>query len=460
MSAPAPVPPPSPRRKGGTRWIIAAAVVLLLVLGGLAVWKRSHAPKGTPVTTERAVVRDITQVVTATGKIQPEVEVIISPEDFGEITALPFDDGDHVKKGDLIVKIKPDLYQAQVDQQTAAVTAARSASTRAKATLEKAVSDFNQYQDLHQRHLVSDADYVTYKTACDVAKADYASSLAAVNQAEGFLAQAKDALSKTVIYSPITGTVTSRSCQVGQRVVATGSFAGTEIMRVADLSHMEVWVNVNEDDVPNVRVGNRVVISVDAYPDRKFEGTVKEIESSAAGTGATGSGSAAQSAGASSNDITNFVVKITVTDRDAHLLRPGMSATADIQTQSVHDVVAVPIQSVTVRAAGGLSAEEMEAKKAKEQQEKTGNQVTAAAEKRSAKRDQQLLRRVVFLRSGDKVKLVPVETGIADDTWIEVKSGVKAGDEVVSGTYAAISRTLKDGAAIRVERPKKAEGAN
>jgi len=451
---------PPPARKGRTVWIVATFAALLVVLGVLAAVKRGHSQTGTLVTTEKAVVRDITQVVTATGKIQPEVEVIISPEDFGEITALPFDDGDHVKQGDLIVRIKPDLYQAQVDQQAAAVTAARSASVRAKATLEKAVSDFGQYEDLHQRHLVSDADYVTYKTACDVARADYASALAGVNQAEGLLAQARDSLSKTVIYSPITGTVTSRSCQVGQRVVATGSFAGTEIMRVADLSHMEVWVNVNEDDVPNVKVGNRVVISVDAFSDRKFEGVVKEIESSAAGTGATGSGSAAQSSGSSGNDITNFVVKITVTDKDSHLLRPGMSATADIQTQSAHDVVAVPIQSVTVRAAGGLSAEEMETKKAQEQQEKSGNAVSAAAQKQAAKRDQELLRRVVFVRSGDKVKLVPVETGIADDTWIEVKGGVKAGDEVVSGTYAAISRTLKDGAAIRIEKPKKAEGAN
>jgi HlyD family secretion protein len=460
MPAAAPLPPSTPSRKRGARWIIASFVALLLVLGGLAAWKRSHTPVGIVVSTEHAVRRDITQVVTATGKIQPQVEVIISPEDFGEITALPFDDGDHVKAGDLIVRIKPDLYQAQVDQQTAAVTAARSASVHAKATLEKAISDFAQYEDLHQRHLVSDADYVTYKTACDVARADYASSLAGVKQAEGLLAQARDSLSKTVIYSPITGTVTSRSCQVGQRVVATGSFAGTEIMRVADLSHMEVWVNVNEDDVPNVRVGNPVVIGVDAYSDRKFDGVVKEIESSAAGTGATGSGSAAQSAGTSGNDITNFVVKITVTDRDAHLLRPGMSATADIQTQSVHDVVAVPIQSVTVRAAGGLSAEELETKKAQEQQEKSGNAVSAAAQQQAAKRDQELLRRVVFVRTGDKVKLRPVQTGIADDTWIEIKSGVQAGDEVVSGTYAAISRTLKDGTAVRLEKPKKGEGAN
>jgi HlyD family secretion protein len=455
--SPASTPAPSRARN---RWLIAGGIVLLAVLGVLAWYKGRHRSDGISVATEHAVVRDITQVVTATGKIQPEVEIKISPEVYGEITALPFDDGDRVRKGDLIVRIKPDLYQAGVDQAAASVAAAQSSAVHYRANMEKATSDWNQYQDLYQRHLVSDSDYVQYRTAFDMAKADYASAVAAVQQAAGTLSQAKDALSKTVIYSPIDGTVTSRSSQVGERVQSSTSFAGTEIMRVADLGHMELWVNVNEDDVPNVKLGNRVVISVDAYPDRKFDGTVKEIESSAAGSGATGSGSAAQASGTSGNDITNFVVKITVTDRDSNLVRPGMSATADIQTQSVHDVVAVPIQSVTVRAEGGLSAEEMEAKKAQEQQEKSGNAVSAAAERKSAKRDQELLHRVVFIRDGDKVKLRGVETGIADDTWIEVKSGIKAGDEVVSETYAAISRTLKDGSVVRVEAPKKTEGAN
>jgi HlyD family secretion protein len=217
---------------------------------------------------------------------------------------------------------------------------------------------------------------------------------------------------------------------------------------------MEVRVTVNENDIPNVKVGDNVVISIDAYPDRKFSGAVREIGSSAAGAGATGSGSAAQAASTTGDEVTNFLVKIRVADRDVQL-RPGMSATADIETQTVENVVAVPIQSVTVRAEGGLTSEEVEERQAKESEEKSGNTSTAPAGRKEARRTRDLLQRVVFLKQGGKVKLQRVDTGIADNTWIEVKQGVRAGDEVVSGSYAAISRTLKDGAAVQPEQPKK-----
>ena len=194
-------------------------------------------------------------------------------------------------------------------------------------------------------------------------------------------------------------------------------------------------------------------ISIDAYPDRKFNGTVREIAASAENNGASGSGTSAQSSGTVSDEVTNFIVKIRVADKDV-ALRPGMSATADIETQTVKDAVAIPIQSVTVRAAGGLTADELEQKKAKEVHERSGNDIDVSVEKIDAQRDREKLQRVVFVRSGDKVKLQKVETGIADNTMIEVKSGLKPGDEVVSGTYAAISRLLKDGSKIRIEKPK------
>jgi len=239
-------------RKSATKWLIAGGIVLVAAICAAAWYKSRHAVQGIPVTTEKAVVRTITQVVTATGKIQPEIEVKITSEVYGEIVELPFREGALVKKGDLIVKIKPDLYQAQFDQQTAAVNVAKSAAVRSQANLSKAALDLRRYQDLYDRKIASDSDYMLYKTAYDTAKADEVSALATVQQVGGSLKQAADALSKTAIYSPMDGTVSSRSCEVGERVQAATSFAGSEIMRVADLGNMEVRVTVNENDIPNV----------------------------------------------------------------------------------------------------------------------------------------------------------------------------------------------------------------
>jgi HlyD family secretion protein len=222
-------------------------------------------------------------------------------------------------------------------------------------------------------------------------------------------------------------------------------------MRVADLGNMELRVLVNENDIVNVKINDRAVISIDAYPSRKFSGAVSEISSSAQGTGQANSQAAAQS-----TEVTNFLVKIRVTDREIPL-RPGMSATADIETKTVENVIAVPIQSVTVRAEGGKTSEELQEQKAKEAREKSGNELEVADEKAQARRTREQLKRVVFIKSGNKVRMQNVETGIADNTHIEVTSGVKAGDEVVSGTYAAISRRLKDGATIMLEKAKPAE---
>ena len=437
---------------------VTGAVVLVVLIAAGAYLRSRKTDAGLAVSTEKAAIRTITQVVTATGKIQPEKEVKISPEVYGEIIELPYREGMRVTKGELIVRIKPDLYQAQVDQQTAAVASARGFAIHAAASVEKARSDLRQYEDLHHRQLVSDSDYTTFKTAYDVACADQVSALANVQQQEGLLSGARDSLSKTVIYAPIDGTVSSRSSEVGERVVATGSFTGTEIMRVADLSNMEVQVNVNENDMPNVKVGDPAIISIDAYPDRKFSGAVKEIASSSENTGASGSGTAAQSSGTTADEVTNFLVKIRIADRDIQL-RPGMSATADIETQTAPNVVAVPIQSVTVRASDGLTAEEFELKKTKEAQEKSGSDLKLEPGKKEARRDREALQRVVFIRTGGTVRLQAVETGIADDTYIEVKHGVQPGDEIVSGAYAAISRKLKNGSAVYLEpaKPKTAD---
>ena len=227
-------------------------------------------------------------------------------------------------------------------------------------------------------------------------------------------------------------------------------------MRVANLEDMELRVKVNENDIVNVKIGDRAIISIDAYPGRKLSGTVREIGSSALNSGASGSGAAAQAAGSVSDEVTNFLVKIRIGDRDVQL-RPGMSATADIETQTVENVVAVPIQSVTVRAEGGLTSDEIQQKKAKEAQEKSGNSLEVTNEREEARRNREKMQRVVFIKTGDTVKMQSVETGIADNTHIEIKSGVKEGEEIVSGSYAAISRRLKDGMKVQIEKPRKAE---
>ena len=450
MKASLPATAPKSKR---TLYIILGLVGLSLLVSGV-MYRSSHATPPQAITVEKSEVRTITQVVTATGKIQPETEVKISSEVFGEIIELPFREGAKVKKGDLLVKLKPDLYQTQVDQQSAAVESAKATLVRAKAKFDQSTSDLKRYEDLFHRNLASDSEYVQYKTNHEMAKADFLAATANVRQVQGVLGQMQNQLSKTVIYSPMDGIISARASEIGERVVATGSFTGTEMMRVADLTNMEVQVNVNENDVPNVKLGDHAVLSIDAYPDRKFSGFVKEIASSSEGSAASGSGSSAQASGASADQVTNFLVKIRVADRDIQL-KPGMSATADIETQTASNVIAVPIQSVTVRAEGGLTTEEVQKNELKAAQDKSGNDLAVSSDKENAKRMRNALQRVVFVKVGDVVKMKQVVTGIADNTWIEVKSGVAANEEIVSGTYAAISRKLKDGMKVIIEVPKK-----
>jgi HlyD family secretion protein len=443
-SSPKSVPPKKSRK---LLWILLG-VVLLGGLVAAAVIKKRGTEKATAVTTEKAVVKTITQVVSATGKIQPEVEVKISPEVSGEIIELPFREGAQVKRGDLLITIKPDNYRYQVDQREADLSAARAGALQNKSQLMKAEEDFRRSEDLFAKKLISDSEHTASKTQFEVAKANFENSQAQIRRAEGLLKQARDLLEKTTIYAPMDGTISARNSEIGERVVATGQFTGTEVMRVADLANMEVRVNVNENDVVNVKVGDRARLTIDAFPNRKFGGTVKEIASAARTQGLN-----------TQEEVTNFQVKIRVTEADVPL-RPGMSATADIETRTVENVVAVPIQSVTVRTREGAKtidqlAQDRDAKAKETQGEGAASAVNERQQRERERADREALQRVVFLRDGDKVKQVPVETGIADTTHIQIKSGLKDGDEVVSGSFSVITRTLKDGMAVRVEKAKK-----
>src|SRR5436305_2640427 len=433
------------RRSRRRRYILfgSIGVVLLLIIISVIASKRE---KPIPVTTEKAVRKTILQTVSATGKVQPETEVKISPEVAGEIIELPVEDGMPVKKGDLLVKIKPDSYKAQLEQQEAAISSAKAVNLQQKATLAKTESDLKRAQDLFAKKMISESEFSVAQTARDVAKSTFESSQHEIERAEAGSSQARDQLAKTTIYSPINGTITILNSKLGDRVVATNQFAGTEVMRVADLSSMEAQVDVNENDVVNVKVGDKALVTIDAYGDRKLHGTVVQI----ANTGKT-SGAGTQ------EEVTNFEVKTHIDENDVKL-RPGMSCTAEIQTNMVKDVVAVPMQAVTIRTGdSNMSPEEIEKRKQKQAANEKGDNAAEfknqKLEKKTEKEEREKIIKGVFTMGKDgKAHWVKVTTGIADDTYMEIKSGVQPGDEVISGSYSAISRKLKDGAKVVIDK--------
>jgi HlyD family secretion protein len=405
----------------------------------------SKREKPIPVTTEKAVRKTIVQTVSATGKVQPETEVKISPEVAGEITELPVTDGMNIKKGDLLVRIKPDSYKALLEQQEAAISTAKATNLQQKATMLKTDLDLKRAEDMYGKKAISIQEYNAAQAAAEVAKNTYESSLHEIERAQAASSQARDQLSKTTIYSPLDGTVTLLNSKLGERLVATGQFAGTEVMRVADLSKMQAVIDVNENDVPNVKVGDKANVKIDAYGDRQFKGTVAQIGN----TGKT-TGSGTQ------EEVTNFEVKINL-DREDVVLRPGLSCTADIETNIVKDAVAVPMQAVTIRTGdSNLSPEEIEKKKlrttARDKGDNNADYVNERQEKAAQKEEREKLMKVVFLKKGSKARSAKVTTGISDDTYMEVKSGIQPGDEVISGSYSAISRKLKDGAKVTYDK--------
>ncbi len=358
---------------------------------------------------------------------------------------MPVEDGKEVKKGDMLVKIRPDSYKALLEQQQAAISTAKAVSDQQKAAVEKAEVDLKQAKDLFEKKLISQTEMTTAQTTCDAAKAMYESGLHGIEGAQASSSQARDQLSKTTIYSPLDGVVTVLNSKLGERVVATNQFAGTEVMRVADLTHMQAVVDVNENDVVHVKLGDSAAVLIDAYGAQQFKGAVEQI----ANTGKT-TGTGTQ------EEVTNFEVKIRLDNHEMRL-RPGLSCTAEIQTAMMKDVVSVPIQSVTIRTGEtNLSPEEIEQKKQlKEAKEKADNNADVQNErlaKQAEKEEREKLKKVVFLKDGSKAKMIEVTTGIADDGDIEIKSGVKPGDEVISGSYSAISRKLKNGARVVMEK--------
>src|SRR6266704_1585883 len=429
VSTPAPAPLTAKQRRARRKKQIIFGSIGLVVLwiAVSIIWSKREKP--IPVTTEKAVRKTILQTVSATGKVQPETEVKISPEVAGEIIELPGIDGMPVKKGDLLVRIKPDSYKALLEQQEAAISSAKATNLQQKATMMKTEQDLKRADDMFAKKTISIQEYNAAQAAYDVAKNTYESSLHEIERAQAGSSQAREQLSKTTVYSPIDGTVTILNSKLGERIVATGQFAGTEVMRVADLGDMEARVDVNENDVVNVKGGDKANVKIDAYGGRKFHGTVYQIANTGKTTGA-----------GTQEEVTNFEVKIRIDDA-AVTLKPALSCTADIETSMVKDAVAVPMQAVTIRTGdSNLSPEEIEKKKQKTAQRDKGDNnaeyVNERQEKATQREEREKLAKVVFLKKGSKAQSVKVTTGISDDTYMEIKTGVQPGDEVISGSYS------------------------
>jgi len=397
--------------------------IIGIVLIGLAALVFLGSKRETIITvqTDKVVKRNITQIVSATGKIQPETQVKINAEVSGEITDLPVKEGQLVKKGQLLVRIKPDAYKAQLEQSEASLKMSH-------AGLAKAEADFRRVEGLYAKQLASDADMDAARATLQSARAQDDQSVSAVNQA-------RDTYAKTTIYSPMDGIVSQLISELGERVSGSTFTLGTQIMTVADLSKMEARVDVGENDIVMVSIGDTSRIQVDAFPNETFVGTVSRIANTATTTGA-----------GTQSEVTNFEVRVSILGADTVQFRPGMSMNADIETESHANVFAVPIQSVTVRMP---KMAEMKAEAPKEGEA----QLTTGKSKKKEKEEDKLAE-IVFVVSEGKAKAVKVKRGISNDTYVEITQGLKEGDEVVSGPFKAINKDLEDGAIVKVDNKK------
>ncbi|MBU6402642.1 MAG: efflux RND transporter periplasmic adaptor subunit, partial [Verrucomicrobia bacterium] len=448
--------------KSKTRRKLLVFSLLGLLIAGLAVGfyfrKREVV---IPVQTEKVTRRNLTELVVANGRIQPVVQVKISPEVSGEIIELPVKEGQRVKKGDLLVKINPDIYVAARSSAEAGYRSAVAGKTLAEANLVKARTEFKRNQDLFATKLISESALLDFKTSYEVAEAQFESAQHQVDVAQAALARAEEDLSRTTIASPITGTISKLNSELGEKVVGTAMMTGTEIMTVADLNEMEARVDVGEIDVVLIKVGQRARLEVDAFRDRKFNGTVTQIANSSQNLSSASSGQ--------SQDATRFQIRIRIQEKEA--FRPGMSVTAEVETRYRTNVLCVPIQSVTTR----LPKKPAEAKRVGTQlaaadppanagstnapaatnaaaaggtNPATGTNVAKSTEPKKPGEAPKPIE-VVFIAASDHVKMVPVKLGISDDNYWEVTDGLKEGEEVVSGGYKAISRELEDGKKIK-----------
>jgi HlyD family secretion protein len=383
------------------------------------------------VQTEKVTRRNLTEIVVANGRIQPVIQVIISPEVAGEITALPVKEGDRVKKGDLLVQIKPDNYEASRNSAEASFKSALGNKTLAQAELDRAEAEFKRNEELFRNQLVSDSVWLDFKTAYDVAKLRYTNAVHQADQAKYGLDKAIDDLSKTTISAPMDGTITRLQSQLGERVLGTSFNMGTVIMTVADLDNMEARVDIGESDVVLIQSGQKARLEVDAFKDRKFTGTVTEIANSS------------KTSGGQSQEATKFEVKIRIAEKEA--FRPGMSVSTEIETRYRTNALTVPFASVTTRMPKDKSKKDRVGKSGATNSTSDatvtnapGGETNSVASSKKSKEAPKPIE-VVFVMEGDHVKMAPVKIGISDDDYWEITEGLTEGQEVVSGGYKAIA---------------------
>lgn len=416
--------------------IVGILVVLLILVLGVAITRKREVVIN--VTTDKVTRRDLTELIVANGKIQPVVQVVISPEVAGEIVALPVREGEQVKKGDLLVQIKADTYKASRNSAEASFKSAVASETLSSAEMARAEAEFKRNEQLFQNRLVSDSVMLDFKTSFEVAKLRYTNAVHAVAQARFAVDKADEDLSKTTIVAPIDGVVTRLQSQLGERVLGTSFNKGTEIMTIADLSQMEARVDIGEVDVVLIQPGQKARLEVDAFRDRKFSGVVTEIANSS-------KGSASALSGSSSQEATKFEVRIRINEAEA--FRPGMSISAEIESRYVTNALTVPYAAVTTRLPKADAAKTTGTNKVATVTANMSVVTNAVSADKKAK-DAAKQVEVVFAVEGDHVKMVPVKIGISDGNYWEVISGLSEGEEFVSGSYKAVNKELEDGKKI------------
>ena len=430
--------------------ISVAALIILAIIGKKARWFGGEKP--TNVAIEKVQKRTIYEIITANGKIQPESEIKIGADVSGEIVELFIKEGEPINKGQVLLKIKPDIYISQRDMYAAAVNTSKANYENALARLQQSEAQFNKSSLSNERNkklwdqlTISKADWESSIAEFESARADVAaakqnvkSAEYNVKNAEASLKVAEDKLLKASVYSPINGIVTKLEIEKGERVVGTDLMSGTEMLRVADLKKMEVKVDVNENDIVRVNLGDTAIIEVDAYLDQKFKGVVTEIANSAT-----------NSATSSADQVTSFGVKIMllessynhlITSTKLYPFRPGMTANVDIQTKKKINVLSVPIEAVTTRSDSALG---------KKTKDKSIEKSIKKTDIESAKQNE-----IVFINIKSLARVKKVKTGIQDNNYIEITEGLKENEEVITAPYSAISRKLKDSMLIKVKEKK------
>jgi len=424
-----------------TKYILIVLGVIVVIL---VVFKLTSKPQKTQVATEKAAVRTINETVSASGKIKAHVEVKISPEVSGEVVDLPVKEGDVVTKGQLLCRVRPDILKSGYDRAVASYNTQKASVGNSQQMLKQAEATYNNQESIYKRDKVlfdkkvltaaefdaAKASYDGAKAALEAAKQNVIGSNFGLEQSAASVKEANDNLAKTTIYSPVDGVISKLSIQKGERVLGTQQFAGTEIMTISDLGMLDVNVDVNENDINRIKLGDTSKIQVDAFTGKNFSGNVIEI------------GSAANVVGNTADQVTNFTVKVRIDAKSYAALmnkdatnpspfRPGLTATVDINTNHTHSLT-VPIQSVTTRD---------DKKPANAGPQKPDN---STENNTKTKTTTAIAKEYVFVYDAGKVKQVAVTTGIQDDSYIQILSGLKEGDEVVSAPYTAISKTLND----------------